>query len=439
MQQIFGVQSVIPRGARGITRRLIGALLWLSLVLLLPSAASAASPTLEYVTPGKSLPVGFTVEGGPVIAELAGFETLVHCTAAHGEGEVTGPRSTVSHYAFTGCVTEQGPDGGAKCKSAGAEPEEIRAGPIEAELVYLDRETHEVGELMNPGGGTYMTFECGGETTEARGAFLAPVAPVNIEASSFTATLSESAGAQTPTEYENSLGERLSAVPEGKRGTHEWATTGVSLTMTVQPESAGEIRAVTASDLEAKEHEEEAARQKRKLEEEAAKRHEEEVLKRHEEEAIASATAKRQEEEAAAAKRREEEAALERRLEAALRSAIGHVLTPPRGAGRIGALLRHGGVTESFHAPEAGALIVQWWQLPASGHGAKHAKPKARLIAQGRATFSGAGVGTVRVGLTGAGRQLLASARKLKLTARGQFTPAGQPAVSASKTISLRR
>jgi hypothetical protein len=47
----------------------------------------------------------------------------------------------------------------------------ITAGAIEADLVYIDQAKHEVGMLLNPGGGLYMTFECGGESVEAIGRF----------------------------------------------------------------------------------------------------------------------------------------------------------------------------------------------------------------------------------------------------------------------------
>lgn len=65
--------------------------------------------------------------------------------------------------------------------------------------MYIDQAKHEVGMLLNPDGGIYMNFECGGESVEAIGPFLSPVGPINKEATSFTATLSQSDGVQTPT------------------------------------------------------------------------------------------------------------------------------------------------------------------------------------------------------------------------------------------------
>jgi hypothetical protein len=166
--------------------------------------------------------------------------------------------------------------------------------------------------LLNPGGGTYMAFKCGGESAEGRGPFLAPVAPLNTEATSFTASLSAVSAMQSPDEYEAPDGEQRLAIPEGRHGTNEWVTTGVGLTMTVLPSVPGIVKAITAAEVEAAQHEEEARQ------------------KQHEDEAAArAASAKRQQEEASAAikhlegevaalhKRLAEEAAAKKKLEEA--------------------------------------------------------------------------------------------------------------------------
>jgi len=397
------------------------------LVALMPGSASAASPVLEFVTPGSSLPVSFTTKGGAVLAELHNFETVVECTGSQGEGEITGPRSTVSKYAFTGCVAQ----GGAKadCKSESANPKEIRSDEIAAELVYLDQAKHEVGILLNPDGGVYMSFECGGEHVEARGAFLSSIAPINEEASSFIATLTESNAMQTPDEYEDMTGEKHKAIPEGKREAEEWVTTGVASTITVHPSVPVAIRAISAGEVDAKQREAEARqREQRQHEEEAiaaaaAKRHQDEV----------AAANKHQEEERAASKKREEE------VMAALEPAIHSVLTPSGRATKIGALLKHGGLTLAFSSFEPGRLVIQWWQVPPGAHVAKTGKLKPVLVAQGAAVFSGAGVGKVKISLTRIGRRLLAHATKLKLTSRVRFTPAAHSTLSATGVLMLRR
>jgi hypothetical protein len=287
-------------------RPTIAALVAAAALLLVPAGASAASPVLEFVVPGHPFPVAFTVEGGPVSAEMAGFESLVHCTASHGEGEITGSRTAVAKYVFTGCTTEHPT---AKCHSASAGEEEITTGSIGAELVYIDQARREVAMLLNPGGGTYISFTCGGEAAEGTGAFLARVAPIDQEATSFTATLSQVASIQTPDEYENSSGERLQAVPHGKHGAAELVTTGVAATFAIHSSVPGQIRAVTSAEVEAAQREAEA---QHKHEVEAATQHEEllrveEALKKVEARAKQLEEANKKHEEEAAKKKQEEE------------------------------------------------------------------------------------------------------------------------------------
>jgi hypothetical protein len=253
---------------------------------VVPAQAKAASPVLEFVS-ASAFPIDFTADGGEVTAALADFDTVVHCTDSQGEGEIIGPRSTLSSYVFTGCVAEGGTDDGHACKSEGAGAEEIRTGTIEADLVFIDQAKHEVGMLLNPGGGIYMNFECGGESVKARGPFLSPVGEINKQATSFTAILTRSGALQTPDEYENAIGEKRKAIPMGERGVNPLATTGVELGFAIHPSASLEIKAITAAEIEARRHEEETA---------AAKR-------RHDEEAAAAAAAKRRQEEEAKTER----------------------------------------------------------------------------------------------------------------------------------------
>jgi hypothetical protein len=281
-------------------------------LLLVPAGASAASPVLEFVVPGHGFPIAFTTEGGAVTAQMAGFQTLVHCTASSGKGEITGPRSTVSEYRFTGCTAA-----GAKCKSAGAEgEEEIETGQIAGDLVYIDQAKAQVGILLNPEGRTYISFECGGKPAEGQGSFLAPVGPINQEATAFTATLNQLDSVQTPDEYEGEKGEQLQAIPTGRRESNPFVPTGVELSMTIHSSVPGEIKAVTTQEIEAKQHEEEVKKLEAalKMQEEALKKSEEhakevEEAKKHEEEANVqlAAVAKKDQEEVAATKKKLEE------------------------------------------------------------------------------------------------------------------------------------
>jgi hypothetical protein len=250
---------------------------------VMPASASAASPVLEFVIPGHGFPTTFTANGGEVTAALTGFDTVVHCAGSHGEGVITGPRSTVSSWFFTECETLGGTEGGRKCKSVGANEKELKAEGIEADLVYIDQTRREVGMLLNPHGGVYLSFECAGESVKASGPFLSPVSPLNEESGSFTATLTRSGSTQTPSEYEGANGEKLQAIPMGARGLQSPVTTGVELSFAITPSARGEIRALTAKEVEAKQREEEAAAARQRREEEAGREEEVAAQKRREE------------------------------------------------------------------------------------------------------------------------------------------------------------
>lgn len=253
---------------------------------VIPAQAKAASPVLEFFSPASAFPIDFTADGGEVTAVMANVAPVVHCADSYGEGEIIGPRSTLSQYVFTGCVAHEG-GSTANCQSEPIDTGVIESGTIEADLVYIDQAKHEVGMLLNPSGGVYLTFRCGGELVEARGPFLAPVGSLNTQTTSFTASLSRSGAVQTPDEYENAIGEKRKAVPMGEWEGHPLATTGVELSFAIQTSAALEIRAVTAVEIEARQRDEEAAATK----------------KRQDEEAKAAAAAKRRQEEEARAER----------------------------------------------------------------------------------------------------------------------------------------
>jgi hypothetical protein len=279
-----------------------GALIAALALAVVPAHAKAAPPVLEFVVPGNDFPVDFEADGGDVTAELAGVATEMRCAGSEGEGEIVGPRSTLSNYVFTGCEAEGGPADGEECHSEGADPGEISTGTIEADLVFIDQAKRQVGMLLNPAGGIYMSFDCGGtESMKARGPFLSPVGPINEESTSFTATLTRLGATQTPNEYENAIGEKRNAIPEGQRESDPWGTSGVELDFTIHTSASLQVKAITAAEIETKQREEEAAAAKKRQDEEAA---------------AAAAAKKRQDEEAAAAAavvvRQEEEAKLKR-------------------------------------------------------------------------------------------------------------------------------
>jgi hypothetical protein len=166
--------------------------------------------------------------------------------------------------------------------------------------------------------------------------------------------------------------------------------------------------------------EEEAAAKKHQEEEAAAKKHQEE-----------EAAAKKHQEEQAAAKKHEEEA------RAKIASSLSGQLGPRGKTAKIGALLRHGSYSFSFSAPGAGTLVISWFMVPKGGHLSASHQPV--LVATGRASFSKAGALKITVKLTAKGKQLLKHAKRIKLTAKGSFTPTGKAAVVALKTFTVKR
>ena len=124
---------------------------------------------------------------------------------------------------------------------------------------------------------------------------------------------------------------------------------------------------------------------------------------------------------------------------ASVRAALAAILRPRGRQGRIGQLLRERGYIVRFNAPSAGRLVIDWYYLPHGEHHAKDKKPRQILVATTTARLRKAGVVPVKIKLTQRGRSLLAHARHERLTVQASFTPAGQPAVRASRVISLSR
>ncbi len=114
-------------------------------------------------------------------------------------------------------------------------------------------------------------------------------------------------------------------------------------------------------------------------------------------------------------------------------------LVPSGKASKIAALLKRGGLAFKLSALEAGSATIDWYQLPPGAKLASRAKPKPVLVAAGRLGFAAAGTGTLKLKLTPAGKKLLKRARRLKLTARGTFTPTGGTAVKATRGFLLKR
>jgi subtilase family serine protease len=114
-------------------------------------------------------------------------------------------------------------------------------------------------------------------------------------------------------------------------------------------------------------------------------------------------------------------------------------LTPSPKTAKTASLLKTGGYSLTFKAPEAGMLTIAWYELPPGAKLAKKAKPKPILVATGQVKFSATGTKALELKLTAAGKALLKRSEQLELTAKGTFTPNGKAAVSATKPFALKR
>lgn len=192
----------------------------------------SANAVLEFAPANGSFPVKGSYAGGRVILVLGGPRGL-YCYGSSGQGEITSVARSTVEITYTECsafrrtsepreeveeleelekLAKEGLESSSQCHSAGALEGEIKVGPLEAELAYADRENGEVDIVLNPGGGTYLAYECEnepGELVEGRGAIAAPVTPINQEIT----TLTQAFSFQDPFEYENIKGEFFSAIP----------------------------------------------------------------------------------------------------------------------------------------------------------------------------------------------------------------------------------
>jgi hypothetical protein len=126
---------------------------------------------------------------------------------------------------------------------------------------------------------------------------------------------------------------------------------------------------------------------------------------------------------------------------AQLKASLAQQLKPSGRAATIPALLKHGGLTVSFTALEAGTLELQWYELPSGAKAARTSKAKPVLIATGSVTFSGAGSKPLKLKLTAQGKKLLLRhAKRLPVEAKGAFRPGDHTAAaSVTKVFDLQR
>jgi hypothetical protein len=93
------------------------------------------------------------------------------------------------------------------------------------------------------------------------------------------------------------------------------------------------------------------------------------------------------------------------------------------------AIVRDGGYTDSYTAPGAGKLTIDWYA---------HVDGRKTLVAS-RTIRLRAGKTGVKINLTRQGRKLLRLGDAMKINSLATFTPTGGPATSLAKTFTLRR
>jgi hypothetical protein len=115
----------------------------------------------------------------------------------------------------------------------------------------------------------------------------------------------------------------------------------------------------------------------------------------------------------------------------AIRALLAKILVPHGNAARISALLKHGGYSFRWTAPSAGSLVISWYARPSH---------RARvLVATVRRSFPKAETTSITIALTPAGRRLLRSARKMRLSADVSFAPAQSAGTTLTKGLTVTR
>jgi Putative Ig domain/Regulator of chromosome condensation (RCC1) repeat len=123
---------------------------------------------------------------------------------------------------------------------------------------------------------------------------------------------------------------------------------------------------------------------------------------------------------------------------AQLKASLRAQLVPSGRAAKIATLLQRNGYVVSFAALRAGVVVIDWYRVP---KGAQLAARKATpvLVGAGKRRFAAAATLPITVRLTAKGRQLLAKATRLRLTARGAFSATGTSAIIAIRRFTLAR
>jgi hypothetical protein len=121
---------------------------------------------------------------------------------------------------------------------------------------------------------------------------------------------------------------------------------------------------------------------------------------------------------------------------AQLKASLLRTLFPKGRTAKIAALLKKGGYSFTFSALTAGSVVIYWYSVPNGAHITKGSS-KPTLVASAKASFAKAGTAKIEMKLTVKGKQLLKHAKRVKLTAKGIFTPTGTAGVVALRPFVL--
>jgi len=166
----------------------------------------------EFVGLSENKPAISTSE--PVVLRTTGGGWLITCRkGVTGEGSFTSAKTLTSALTLTGCKLET-LFGNTGCNSTGAAAEEIKTGSLEAELVYTSKAAKEVALVFNyRGTAIFATATCNTAKVEVKQGPIVPITPINTSTKTHTLSFTTLNGVQTPTQYENGLGEKIHYVP----------------------------------------------------------------------------------------------------------------------------------------------------------------------------------------------------------------------------------
>lgn len=122
-----------------------------------------------------------------------------------------------------------------------------------------------------------------------------------------------------------------------------------------------------------------------------------------------------------------------------VRKALHRICVASAGRRRLSALVRSGGYKMRFAAPSAGRLTITWRTAATSTHGRVAATARPVLLAHASRAFRHAGMRTIKLTLTHAGRLLITRARRLGVRVVAKFVPTGNAAITATGTPELSR